>query len=177
MALRDHNYVIPANHEEEVGAPNIHLQDHTYAQQLAVVQIQPQQEEDREVLEDGPAHNEEQEDGEQVDGPQEDEQQDGEQVDGQQEDGPQEDEQQEDGQQVDGSQDGLQEDRPAHDEEQEDGAQEPRTYRTIPGIRLNSKFYVDNLGYKYYKKKLLVNKISLICEQQKIPEVPSCVMV
>ena len=47
MALRDHDYVIPANHEEEeeAGTPNIHLQDHTYVQQLPIVQIQPQQEE------------------------------------------------------------------------------------------------------------------------------------
>ncbi|KAL5237730.1 hypothetical protein ACI65C_005140 [Semiaphis heraclei] len=71
MALRYHNYVIPVNHEEEVGAANIHLQDHTYAQQLTVVQIQPQQEEDREVLEDGPARDEVQEDGEQEESAQE----------------------------------------------------------------------------------------------------------
>lgn len=136
MALRDHNYVIPANHEEEeeVGAPNIHLQDHTYVQKLPVVQIQPQQEEDRETKEDGPEPDKEEEIP---------------------------------------AHDKEQEEDPAHDEKQEDGAQElvidvePRTYRTIPGIRLNSKFYVDNLGYKYYQKKLLINKISLICEQRK----------
>ncbi|CAI6377195.1 unnamed protein product [Macrosiphum euphorbiae] len=66
MALRDHNYVIPANHEEEeeVGAPNIYLQDHTYAQQLPAVQIQAQPEEDREALEDGPAPDEEEEEDE-----------------------------------------------------------------------------------------------------------------
>jgi len=36
---------------------------------------------------------------------------------------------------------------------QEEEEPQARTYRTIiPGIRLNSKFYVDNFGYKYYKK-------------------------
>jgi len=60
------------------------------------------------------------------------------------------------------------EDGPARDEEQEFVIDaEPRIYRTIPGIRLNSKFYVDNLGYKYYRKKLLVNRISIICERRK----------
>jgi len=55
MTLRDHKYDIPTNHEEgeEAGTPNIHLQDHTYVQQLPVVQIQSQQEED------GPAPDEE----------------------------------------------------------------------------------------------------------------------
>ncbi|CAI6371232.1 unnamed protein product [Macrosiphum euphorbiae] len=149
MALRDHNYVIPANHEEEeeVGAPNIYLQDHTYAQQLPAVQIQAQPEEDREALEDGPAPDEEEEEDEAVE---------------QEEDGAVE---QEDGavEQEDGA------------VEQEDGAvelvmhAEPRTYRIIPGIRLNSKFYVDNLGFKYYRKKLLVNTINLICELRKNP--------
>ncbi|KAL5239192.1 hypothetical protein ACI65C_006602 [Semiaphis heraclei] len=46
------------------------------------------------------------------------------------------------------------------------------TVSTIPGIRLNSKFYVDNLGYKYYRRKLLVNSINLICEQRKNPRGP-----
>jgi len=60
MALIDHNYVIPAyQEEEEAVTPNIHLQDHTYVQQLPVVQIQPQQEEDKEAQEDGPAPDEE----------------------------------------------------------------------------------------------------------------------
>ncbi|VVC28681.1 Hypothetical protein CINCED_3A014531 [Cinara cedri] len=51
MALHDHNYVIPANHaeEEKVGVSNIHLQDHTYVQQLPIAQIQPQQEADRSI--------------------------------------------------------------------------------------------------------------------------------
>ncbi|CAI6354898.1 unnamed protein product [Macrosiphum euphorbiae] len=149
MALRDHNYVIPANHEEEeeVGAPNIYLQDHTYAQQLPAVQIQAQPEEDREALEDGAAPDEEEEEDGAVE---------------QEEDGAVE---QEDGavEQEDGA------------VEQEDGAvelvmhAEPRTYRIIPGIRLNSKFYVDNLGFKYYCKKLLVNTINLICDLRKNP--------
>ncbi|CAI6355612.1 unnamed protein product [Macrosiphum euphorbiae] len=102
----------PSNHEEEeAGAPNIHLQDHTYARQLPVVQIQPQQEEDRNAQEDGIAPDEEE--------------------------APVHDEEQEDG--------------PASDEDQNNGPQdlviyaEPKTYRTIPGIRLNSKFYFDSI--------------------------------
>ena len=78
--------------------------------------------------------------------------------------------------------DGLAPDEEDGAVEQEDGAVEqgevgavelvmdakPRTYRIIPGIRLNSKFYVDNLGFKYYRKKLLINTINLICELRKI---------
>jgi len=73
-----------------------------------------------------------------------------------------------------------QEDGPAPDEEQQDGPQElvidaePRTYRTIPGIRLNSKFYVDSLGFKYYRKKLLMTRISLICVRRKNQRGPMC---
>lgn len=102
MALRDHDYVIPANHEE-VGVPNLNLflQDHTYVQRPAI-QILPQ-----------------------------------------------------------------------HEELQEQN-QQARTYRTIPGVRLNSKFYLDNFGYKYYQKKLRVNRITLTCERQKNPNRPSC---
>ncbi|KAF0747019.1 Uncharacterized protein FWK35_00032664, partial [Aphis craccivora] len=44
MALRDHDYVIPANHEE-VPNLNLFLQDHTYAQR-PVIQIQEQEEEE-----------------------------------------------------------------------------------------------------------------------------------
>ncbi len=67
MALMDHTYVIPAN-QEEVGVPNIHLLDHTYVQQLPVVQIQAQQEENGEEaqaqgeeVEEAPAQDEEEE--------------------------------------------------------------------------------------------------------------------
>ncbi|KAF0761978.1 Uncharacterized protein FWK35_00017376 [Aphis craccivora] len=102
MALRDHDYIIPANHEE-VGVPNLNLflQDHTYVQHPAI-QILPQ-----------------------------------------------------------------------HEEQQEQKRQ-ARTYRAIPGVRLNSKFYVDNFGYKYYQKKIRVNRITLICERQKNPNRPTC---
>lgn len=51
---------------------------------------------------------------------------------------------------------------------------ESRTYRTIPGIRLNTKFYVDNLGYKYYQNRVLLNKIKLICERQRNRNHPMC---
>lgn len=48
------------------------------------------------------------------------------------------------------------------------------TYTLLPGIRRNSKIYVDNLGYKYYKKKVLVNRLALICERKKNPSRPMC---
>lgn len=51
---------------------------------------------------------------------------------------------------------------------------EPETFRALPGVQLNSKFYVDNLGYKYYKKKLLISTISLVCERQRNPSHPRC---
>ncbi|XP_025205699.1 uncharacterized protein LOC112602003 [Melanaphis sacchari] len=51
---------------------------------------------------------------------------------------------------------------------------EPTIYRTLPGIQRNTKIYVDNLGYKYYKKKFLVDTITLICERQRNPSRPLC---
>lgn len=48
-------------------------------------------------------------------------------------------------------------------------ANKPIKYRILPGIQRNSKIYVDDFGYKYYKKKLLINKIALICERQRNP--------
>ncbi|XP_015376349.1 PREDICTED: uncharacterized protein LOC107170687, partial [Diuraphis noxia] len=51
---------------------------------------------------------------------------------------------------------------------------EPRVYRILPGVQRNTKIYVDDLGYKYYKKKLLVNKITLICERQRNRSRPMC---
>lgn len=139
MALRDHDYVIPANHEE-VPNLNLFLQDHTYAQR-PVIQIQEQEEEEDQPQEEDQLQAEgevqPQEEGEVQ--PQEEEQ-----------DQPQEEEEQQ-------------------EEEQQQDQPQARTYRTIPGIRLNSKFYVDNFGYKYYKKKLLVNRITLVCERQKNP--------
>jgi len=44
----------------------------------------------------------------------------------------------------------------------------------LPGIRRNSTIYVDNLGFKYYKKYVLANTITLICERQKNPSRPMC---
>ncbi|XP_060849497.1 uncharacterized protein LOC132928683 isoform X1 [Rhopalosiphum padi] len=52
--------------------------------------------------------------------------------------------------------------------------EKPKNYRILPGIQRNTKIYVDNLGYKYYKKKLLVNTITLICERQRSPSRPIC---
>lgn len=48
------------------------------------------------------------------------------------------------------------------------------TYTMLPGIRRNTKIYVDNLGYKYYQKKVLTHRLSLICERQKNPSRPMC---
>lgn len=48
------------------------------------------------------------------------------------------------------------------------------TYTMLPGVRRNSKIYVDNLGYKYYQKKVLVNRLALICERQRNPSRPMC---
>lgn len=61
---------------------------------------------------------------------------------------------------------------PTSDEEEE----APRTYRAIPVIQLDSRLYVNNLYFKYYYKKLLVNRIRLVCERIKNPFV-LCVMV
>ncbi|XP_050061296.1 UPF0746 protein DDB_G0281095-like [Aphis gossypii] len=153
MALRDHDYVIPANHEE-VGVPNLNLflQDHNYAQRPAI-QIQEEQEEDQQQQQQ-----EDQPQAEGEDQPQAEEGEDQPQAE-EQEDQPQAEEQEENQPQEEG------------EEEQQ---QQARTYRTIPGIRLNSKFYVDNFGYKYYKKKLLINRITLVCERQKNPNRPIC---
>lgn len=35
----------------------------------------------------------------------------------------------------------------------------PVTYRLIPGIHHGSRIYVDNLGFKYYKREARVNRI------------------
>ncbi|XP_060846093.1 uncharacterized protein LOC132925742 [Rhopalosiphum padi] len=69
------------------------------------------------------------------------------------------------------AQDEEEEEAPAQNEDEEAA---PRTYRIIPDIRLNSKFYVDNFGYKYYQKKVLINRITLICELQKKVNRPIC---
>jgi len=133
MALRDHDYVIPGNHNDEVGVPDVAviLQDHDYIQQMPFVEIGPQHEE-----EDGEADEE------------------------QEHEIPREPQ-----------------------EEEEDvavvadvivGGVPPETYRTLPGIRRNSTIYVDNLKFKYYKRELLVNTISLICERQKNRRHPMC---
>ena len=144
MALRDHDNVIPGNHnDEEVGVPDVAviLQDHDYIQQMPFVEIGPQHEE-----EDGEADEEQEHEI-----PRE----------------PQEEEE------------------PVEEEEEEEedvavvadvivGGVPPETYRTLPGIRRNSTIYVDNLKFKYYKRELLVNTISLICERQKNRRHPMC---
>ncbi|CAI6351644.1 unnamed protein product [Macrosiphum euphorbiae] len=53
-------------------------------------------------------------------------------------------------------------------------ANKPIIYRILPGIQRNTKIYVDDFGYKYYKKKLLVNKVTLICERQRNPSRRMC---
>jgi len=45
--------------------------------------------------------------------------------------------------------------------------QVPVTYRLIPGVHHGSRVYVDNLGFKYYKREARVNRIYLVCERQK----------
>ncbi|CAH1723103.1 unnamed protein product [Aphis gossypii] len=151
MALRDHDYVIPANHEE-VGVANLNLflQDHNYAQRPAAIQIQ--EEDQRQAEEQEDQQQQQQQDQPQAEGedqPQAEEQ-----------DQPQAEEQEEN--------------QPQEEGEEEQQQQQARTYRTISGIRLNSKFFVDNFGYKYYKKKLLINRITLVCERQKNPNRPIC---
>ncbi|KAF0746881.1 MULE domain-containing protein [Aphis craccivora] len=131
MILMDHTYVIPAN-QEEVGVPNIQLLDHTYVQQLPVVQIQAQQEENEEAQAQDEEAQVQDEEEEKAQNEEEEEAQDEE------------------------------EEAPAQNEDEEEEEAAPRTYRIIPGIRLNSKFYVDNFGYKYYQKKVLINRITLI---------------
>jgi len=51
---------------------------------------------------------------------------------------------------------------------------EPTIYTILPGIQHNTKIYVDNLGYKYYKKKNHINTITLICDRQRNPSKPIC---
>lgn len=46
---------------------------------------------------------------------------------------------------------------------------QPETYRRVPGVQRNSTIYVDNVGFKYYKREALINTISLVCVRQKNP--------
>ncbi|XP_050060104.1 uncharacterized protein LOC114132321 isoform X2 [Aphis gossypii] len=50
----------------------------------------------------------------------------------------------------------------------------PTIYTILPGIQRNTKIYVDNFGYKYYKKKNHINTITLICDRQRNPSKPIC---
>lgn len=43
----------------------------------------------------------------------------------------------------------------------------PETYTIIPGVQYKSKIYVDNLGYKYYKRSTHANRVYLVCDRQK----------
>ncbi|CAI6352657.1 unnamed protein product [Macrosiphum euphorbiae] len=48
--------------------------------------------------------------------------------------------------------------------------QRNRTYTIIPGVHNNSKIYIDNFNYKYYKKSVLyLDSVIryLICEKQR----------
>ncbi|KAE9524085.1 hypothetical protein AGLY_015450 [Aphis glycines] len=46
-------------------------------------------------------------------------------------------------------------------------SQIPVTYRVILGVHHGSRIYIDNLGFKYYKREARVNRIYLVCERQK----------
>lgn len=43
----------------------------------------------------------------------------------------------------------------------------PETYTLIPGVHHGSRVYVDNVGFKYYKREERGNRIYLVCERQK----------
>ncbi|XP_025205737.1 uncharacterized protein LOC112602037 [Melanaphis sacchari] len=45
--------------------------------------------------------------------------------------------------------------------------QVPLTYRMIPGVHHGSRIYVDNLGFKFYKREATINRVYLVCERQK----------
>jgi len=55
------------------------------------------------------------------------------------------------------------------EDEEEDPVENvvPVTYRLIPGIHHGSRVYVDNVGFKYYKREAKANRIYLVCEWQK----------
>lgn len=50
----------------------------------------------------------------------------------------------------------------------------PETYTIIPGVRYRSRIYVDNLGFKYYKRDTHRNRIYLVCAYQKNASRPFC---
>jgi hypothetical protein len=54
----------------------------------------------------------------------------------------------------------------ANQRENEVEVEQPETYRRVPGVHRNSTIYVDNVGYKYYKREALINTISLVCERK-----------
>ncbi|XP_060857291.1 uncharacterized protein LOC132934900 isoform X1 [Metopolophium dirhodum] len=41
------------------------------------------------------------------------------------------------------------------------------TYSIIPGVQSRSRIYVDNLGFKYYKREARGGRVYLVCERQK----------
>lgn len=43
----------------------------------------------------------------------------------------------------------------------------PVTYSILPGVRLNSQVYMDNLHHKYYKHSCRNHVVYLVCENQK----------
>jgi len=168
MALRDHDYVIPANREVEVV-----LHDHNYVRDMPFVDIGPQQveeveiplEEDEEPVEGvgelvGGDEEPVEGDEEPVEVDEEPVEVDGEPVEVDEEPG-----------EVEGEPMGV-DGEPIEEDEEPPIAdvvvnEVPQTYITLPGIRRNSTIYVDNLKYKYYKREFLINTISLVCERQK----------
>lgn len=147
MALRDHDYVFPANHEVAVV-----LHDHNYIREIPFVNIEPQQVEEVEI----PLEEDEEPvevDREPVEENEEPVEVDGEPV-------------EEDGEPVEEDEEPVIADVVVNEV--------PQTYVTLPGIRRNSTIYVDNLKYKYYKREFLVNTISLVCERQKNRTHPIC---
>ncbi|CAI6371190.1 unnamed protein product [Macrosiphum euphorbiae] len=53
------------------------------------------------------------------------------------------------------------------DENNDIQRQRAETFIVLPGVRLNSKVFMDNIKYRYYKNGARNNKTYLICENQK----------
>ncbi|CAI6357035.1 unnamed protein product [Macrosiphum euphorbiae] len=53
------------------------------------------------------------------------------------------------------------------EEEEEPIVRVSETYRLIPGVHNRSRIYVDNLGFKYYKRETKGQRVYLVCERQK----------
>lgn len=53
------------------------------------------------------------------------------------------------------------------EEEEEQIVGVSETYTLIPGVHNRSRIYVDNLGFKYYKRQVRGHRVYLVCERQK----------